>query len=141
MILIDTSVMVEFILPPYDAAAETRQRAAIELFESIERGDTQAIVPEVVLHECFYVLVKRLKTIDEATFIEIFRSILQFSGWNLDALEKEVYFGALKILQTHPKLEFSDAVIAARAEVHDAELATFDQRLAKAFDGTIWTGT
>lgn len=140
MILIDTNFLVEFILPPFDAAAKARQHKATRLFIAIEQGISQAIVPEVVLHECFYVLVQRLKVIDEPTFIEIFRSIFQYPGWRMDSLEMAIFLRALDYLESHPKLEFSDAVIAARADVHDAELATFDQRLAKAFGGTIWIG-
>lgn len=139
MILIDTNYLVDFILPPYDAAAESRHSEAKALLSGIESGTYRTILTEVVLHECFYVLVTRLKAIDVPTFFELFQSILQYRGWQIDADHLAVYLRALDILQAHPRLEFSDSIIAARAEAHGAELATFDKRLAKAYGGPIWT--
>lgn len=140
MILIDTNYLIDFILPPFDANAEARNQKATALMLDIEAGRVGAIIPEVVFHECFHVLVTRLNAIDVATFVDVFQSILQFHGWEFTREELEVYHRALAIVNAYPKLEFSDAVIAARAEAHNAELATFDKRLAKAYGGPIWTG-
>lgn len=139
MILIDTNYLVDFILPPFDVTAESRNQKATVLMLGIEDGRYRAIIPEVVLHECFYVLVAKLQSIDVPTFFDLFQSILQYRGWQLTTEDLDVYLRALAILLAHPKLEFSDAVIAARAEAYGAELATFDKRLAKAYGGPIWT--
>lgn len=139
MILIDTNYLVDFILPPYDAAAESRHSEAKALLSGIESGTYSAILTEVVLHECFYVLVTRLKSIDVPTFSELFQSILQYRGWQIGRDQLTVYLRALEIIQTHPKFELSDSIIAARAEAHDAELATFDTRLAQAYTGRLWS--
>lgn len=139
MILIDTNYLIDFILPPFDASAKSRNHKATALMLGIEDGRYQAIIPEVVLHECFYVLVTKVRAIDVPTFIELFQSILQYRGWQLGADQLAIYLRALNILQAHPKLEFSDSIITARAEAYGAELATFDKRMAKAYAGPIWT--
>ena len=138
MILIDTNYLIDFILPPYDEIAEKRHAKAKSLISGIESGTFQAITPEVVLHECFYVLVMKLQVIDAATFVEIFQSLLQYRGWHMPPDDLAVYRRALEILKIVPRIEYSDAVIAARAEAHEAELATFDRRLAEAYGGPIW---
>ena len=139
MILIDTNYLIDFILPPYDTEAESRHTKAKALLSGIEDGRYRAIMPEVVLHECFYVLVTRLEVIDVATFSELFQSILQYRGWRLGDEETTVYLRALDIVVATPRLELSDALIAARAEYHGAELATFDKRLASAYGGKTWS--
>lgn len=55
--------------------------------------------------------------------------------------EVDVLASALDMLEGNPMLEFSDAVNASRAKAHDAELATFDERLAKAYGGEIWSAS
>lgn len=138
MILVDTNYLIDFILPPIDAAAESRQAAAKSLISGIEQGIYEAFIPEVVLHECFNVLVNRLQSLDANTFVMLFDSILQYAGWRNSPDDISIYRRALEYVQAGPKLEFSDAVIAARAEALGAELATFDKRFAAAFDGPIW---
>lgn len=138
MILIDTNYLIDFILPPFDEIVEQRHIKAKALLAGIESGAHRAIVPEVVLHECFHVLVTRLKVLEVRTFVELFRSILQYRGWRMQDLDVAVYLRALEILRYAPKIELSDSIIAARAEAHGAALATFDRRLAKAYGGPIW---
>lgn len=141
MIVIDTNIILASIRQPVTVADQDHHSRATQLLGQIAAGTTQALVPEIVLHECFYVLVMRDGQLSVDDFCSLFRRFLDWPGWAMGTLEMDIFMHALDIVQAHPKLEFSDAVIAARAEVHDAELATFDQRLAKAFDGTIWTGT
>lgn len=140
MILIDTNYLVDFILPPFDAEGESHSQKAKMLLSGIEAGHYRAIIPEVVFHECFYVLVTRLKVIDVPTFFELFQSILQYRGWHLPEEDLAIYLRALSIVLAEPKLELSDALIAARAEAYGAELATFDSQLAKVYSGNIWKG-
>jgi predicted nucleic acid-binding protein len=44
----------------------------------------------------------------------------------------------LEIFAWEPRLEYSDSLVAARAESLDATLATFDRRLATAYPGAVW---
>lgn len=141
MIVIDTNIILASIRQPVTSADEGHHTQATQLLSQVAAGTVQALVPEVVLHECFYVLVMRDRQLSVEDFSSLFRRFLDWPGWAMRPEELDVFMRALDIVEAHPKLEFSDAVIAARAEVHDAELATFDQRLAKAFDGKIWTAS
>lgn len=140
MILIDTNVVLASIRQPVTPQDVPQHEMATSLFDKISTGETTALISEIVLHECFYVLVMRDKSIATEEFCSLFRRLLTWAGWSLGDQEMNILRSALDILQDFPKLEFSDSVIAARAEFHDAELATFDSRLAKAFTGNMWSG-
>lgn len=140
MIFLDTNVFVDLLLPPADEAGHVRLRTIVALCERIQSGHEKALVSEVVLHESFYVLVLRSKAFTVAEFCEVFRDILSWRGWNIDDREMGIFRSGLDVLEQHPRLEFSDSIIAARAEAYGAELVTSDARLAKAYTGRIWTG-
>lgn len=137
-ILIDTNVILASIMQPVSHQDILNHDIATSLLSKVSTGGKQAIVSEVVLHECYYVLVTRDKRMATEEFCSIFRRFLEWPGWVFSGLEKETFLRALEIVEATPKREFSDAVIAARAEANGAELATFDKRLAKAFGGPIW---
>lgn len=138
LISIDTNVLIAFLVPPSTDLDVAQQTKANAVLEAVSNGTTRAIVSEIVLHESYYVLVMRGEMLSVNEFCEIFRDILSWPGWAIDERELGIYFRGLELVEAHPKLEFSDAVIAARAEHHEAQLATFDRRLAKAYGGTIW---
>lgn len=138
MIFLDTNVVVDYLHSQSSLSDTPRMEAVYGLFADIEAGREKALVSEVVLHECFYVLVMRLKVATVPSFCAAFRDILSWSGWAINVSEMSIFRSALDILEAHPKLEFSDAAIAARAWAHDAKLATFDSRLADAYGGTRW---
>lgn len=138
MILIDTNYFVDIFIEPKNGAMEERRNQVLSLFTMIEKGEVQALVSEIVIHECFYVLTVRLGLYSPVELVKAFRSILSYPGWSITTEEIMILARGLDILESNPKLEFSDAVIAARAEAHSADLATFDRRLAKAYGGPIW---
>lgn len=137
-ISIDTNIFFAFLIPPVSETDTAHHSRAIELLQAVHEERVAGIVSEVVLHESYYVLVMRRKVLTVAEFGLIFQDILTWPGWAIPDSEKGIYLHALDILEENLKLEFSDAVIAARAEAHGAELATFDRRLAEAFGGPIW---
>ena len=59
--------------------------------------------------------------------IEILRDFMALSGLWLPDPDRGFFVRALDLWEEHPKLEFSDAVIAARCEQHDLDLASFDR--------------
>lgn len=138
MILIDTNVILATINEPVTPQDSEHHSRATALLGKVSRGTEQALISEIVLHECFYVLVMRDRRLSVDRFCSIFRRFLEWPGWAMSRNEKEIYVRALDLLEYQPKLEYSDAVIAARAEAHGAVLATFDKRLADTFGGTIW---
>lgn len=138
MIVIDTNVVLASVRKPVNSHDRRHHELATLLLGQIASGSQGAILPEIVMHECFYVLVMRDGDVSVNSFCGLFRRMLAWPGWAMGKSEIGIYIRALDIVDNHPKLEFSDAVIAARAEAHDAELATFDRRLAKAYGGPIW---
>lgn len=136
--MIDTNVVLASLRQPITENDQKHHEKATQLMGEIAAGFTKAIIPEIVLHECFYVLVMRDRDTTVENFCDLMSRMLGWFGWSMGQTETDIYLSALRILQDSPKLEFSDAVIAARAEAHDAELATFDKRLASAFAGPIW---
>lgn len=138
MILIDTNIVLASIRQPVTAQDTKHHNRATQLLGEISLGDTRAIISEIVVHECFYVLVMRDKSITTQEFCSLFRRFLAWEGWSMNEIEHDILRSTLDILEEYPRLEFSDAVIAARAEAHGAVLATFDKRLAKAFGEPIW---
>lgn len=141
MILVDSNILIDLFVQPSDHHGKTRLAVIYPLMRKIEAGEVEAYVPEVVLHECFYVLVLRLRIIEPVEYCRAFASILRFPGWMMSSQELSVYMRAIDILENRPSLRFSDAVIAARAEAYGAELATFDQRLLAIYDGPRWQST
>lgn len=138
MILIDTNVILASIRQPVTDADIQHHERATSLLRDVSLGTVSALIGEIVLHECYYVLVMRDKEIGPEAFCSLFNRMLDWPGWAHSDAEMTIFKSALDFLSDHPKLEFSDAVIAARAEYHDAELATFDRRLAEAYGGQIW---
>jgi predicted nucleic acid-binding protein len=65
--------------------------------------------------------------------------LLRLPGLKFGRGEKRVFLRALEIAAAQPKLEFADAVIAARCEGTELQLATFDEQLAKQPGVTRWT--
>lgn len=139
MIVIDTSVLAELFIVPESSVDQARRDRAQSLFRKIESNITEAILSEVAIHECYYVVVMRKKLYSADAFAALFHSLLHFPGWRMSDSELLIYVRAFDIVSAHPRLEFSDAVIAARAEAHNAELATFDQHLAAIYDGPVWS--
>lgn len=138
MIVIDTNVILASLREPVTSHDERHHRGSTDLLGHIAANSQRAIVPEIVLHECFCVLVMRDRDVSVDAFCSLIRRMLMWPGWAMRKEETAIFVRAVDILQANPKLEFSDAVIAARAEAHGAELATFDRRLAEAFGGPIW---
>lgn len=139
MIAIDTNVFVASFNTPVTDRDVRQHTTANKVLSDISTGSISGVVTEVVLHECYYVMVMRDKTLDNESFCDLFRRVLAWPGWAMPTGELHIFNRALDYLQIEPRLEFSDAVIAARAEAYDAELATFDKGLLAVYDGPIWT--
>lgn len=138
-VLIDTNVVVDYLYSRNTDPLNPLQTRAVSLFTNLELGLQTGILPEVVIHECYLVTVLRNERLSSSEFCGVFDEILSWPCWLMDSFEIGVYGRALDYLDQYPKLEFSDAVIAARAEAWGAELATFDRDLLAVYDGPVWS--
>jgi len=59
--------------------------------------------------------------------VDFVQSVLSFAGMRFDGEQGTIFLRALEIWADHPRLEFSDSVIAARCDRSGHELATFDR--------------
>ncbi|MDQ3541690.1 MAG: type II toxin-antitoxin system VapC family toxin [Chloroflexota bacterium] len=131
MIFLDVNVFLRYLAPSSSPATIVMKEVAQGLFASVRRGELEATTSEVVIHEVCYVLQSashyRMET---ASVVEYLQPLIAMSGMIFPGADKRIYLRALDLLLNHPKLEFSDAVIAARAEWQGVPLATFDEYLA-----------
>ena len=132
MIFLDANIFLRHLVRPATPETERMEAIVSTLFAAIERGDQEATTSEVVLHEVCYVLASKkhyhLSAVDIAAYLI---PMLRMPGLKLGRGEKRLYVRALEIYVANPKLEFADAIIAARCETAGMELATFDEKLAK----------
>jgi predicted nucleic acid-binding protein len=92
-----------------------------------------------VLHEVCWILgAKSRYAVPAHNIVDYMVAILSWPGWVIARHDLRVYFRALEIFAGDPRLEYSDSLVAARAESLDATLATFDRRLANAYPGAVW---
>lgn len=134
MIFLDANVFLRFLVRPTpgDPNGAAHHAVAAGLFTAIEQGGEQATTTEVVLHEVWYVLAsKKHYHLPPADIAAYLAPILRLPGFRLPRGEKRLYLQALEIAVAYPRLEFADAVVAARCERLDVPLATFDEQLAK----------
>lgn len=128
MIFVDANILLRYLTPPTDEVMQVHHQQATALLMAIEAGSVSATTNEVVLHEtCFVLLSPRIYGKSAGEVIEAMRGILRFPGWSFSSSDLALYLRALDLWEEHPKLEFSDAVIAACCEQDDLELASFDR--------------
>lgn len=128
MIFLDANVLLRFLTAPTTEQDVNRKAEAHALLARIDAGELAATTSEVVLHEVSYILTSSRQyrlAASQATIL--IRIILAMKGLEFPADDRAVYIRALDLWEEHPKLEFSDAVIAARCEHGGHELATFDR--------------
>jgi len=128
MIFLDTTVFLRFLVEPVTERDRIRHAQSTSLMGAIKAGSIHATCSEVVIHEVCYVLGSKYQYgMDSADIIERVRSVLSFAGMRFDGEQGVIVLRALEIWSGHPRLEFSDSVIAARCERSGHELATFDR--------------
>jgi len=128
VIFLDSNVFLRYLTPPIDDATRSMQEVAIDLFERVERDALDVTTSEVVLHEVCYILSSpRQYGNAPSAFVPSLASLIAFPGFRFPRGDQALYGRALELYLEQPKLEFSDAVIAARCEAAGHTLATFDR--------------
>lgn len=139
MIFIDTNVLLYTLTGPETPQDQEMRAKSDDLLAQVADGTVRATTNDVVLHEVCWVLGSKTRYGHDAQHIlGIMQAVLNWPGWWFPPGDLKVYQRAIEIFARDPKLEFSDSIIAARAEALNAELATFDSRLAKAYEGPAW---
>lgn len=140
MIFLDTNVLLRILTAPATPRDRVRRTQAISLISRANAGEIQVTFSEVVLHEVSYVLTSsRQYKLTPSQAIPLLRSVLGIGGLILPDNDLEVFHLALDLWERHPKIEFSDAVIAVRCEQDDYELASFDRHFDAITSIKRWT--
>lgn len=139
MIFLDTNIFLRFLAPSTLPSALAMKEEARELFASVRRGEQEVTTSEVVIHEVYFVLQSsRQYGMAASQIVSYLQPLLGLPGMTFPGNDRQIYLQALELLRYCPKLEFSDAVIAVRAQSIGAELATFDEYLASMPFVTRW---
>ncbi|MGH2551004.1 MAG: PIN domain-containing protein [Thermomicrobiales bacterium] len=139
MIFVDTNVFIRYLVEPTTDAGRRHRDSATALLSAVERGEETITTSEVVIHEICYVLGSTLHYgLSAQDIVSYVTPILKLRGFRFPRGDKAVYLRAMEIFAEFPKLEYSDSLIAARAERLGIPLATFDKRLARLPQLTLW---
>jgi predicted nucleic-acid-binding protein len=121
--VVDANVIVRFLVRD----DETLYQRSKVIMTSILEGRQEAIIPDIVIAECVYVL-QRLYKVPRDEISKHLRAILSYPGIVMD---NHTAVAKAFDLYEHHNVSFVDAMCASIALERDCSLATFDARLAK----------
>lgn len=122
-VILDTNALLRFLLNDIPEQADEVEG----LFRRARDGKLHLIVPEIVVFEIHFALLKYYKFPKEEV-IDRLKSIV--SAEFLSVESKEVFLKALKNYQ-NINVSLVDCFLLAKAETERAELFSFDKKLQK----------
>jgi predicted nucleic-acid-binding protein len=90
-------------------------------------GKTTAYIPDSVVAECVYVLLKVYK-VPKPKVCEILTGILSYAG--VSQINREILITNLQLFAEH-KFDVVDAIVHATAKQQDRDVFSFDQDMKK----------
>jgi predicted nucleic acid-binding protein len=121
--LVDANWILRYLLRD-DEALFLR---ASTLLEKVKTGDEKVIIPESVLAECTYILMKAYK-VDRSTIAEKLRDLFDYKGVvnpdRKDLVDALLLFG-------HTNLSIVDCILCAKSKNQNLSLFTFDRNLQR----------
>ncbi|MGH9479920.1 MAG: PIN domain-containing protein [Terriglobales bacterium] len=121
--LLDTNVLLRLLVP--DDAAQAA--AAERLMAACERGEVTAVVTDLVLAECIFVLESFYKR-SRAAITAALLPLISHPG--IETPRRAICIDALERFQ-RSRLHFVDCWLVATATADGLPLATFDRALAR----------
>ena len=121
--LIDANVLLRYLLRD-DPDLYAR---SIQVLEKVRTGEQTAIIPEGVLVECVYVLLK-VYSVERETIADRLIGLLSYRG--IANSDKKVFIQALTFF-ARTKLNMVDCLLWVRALHEEIEIITFDEALEK----------
>jgi len=121
--LIDANVLLRYLLKDDEALF----KKAYELLERVKDGKELIVIPESVLAECVYVLM-RIYKVDRQTIAEKLKMLFLYKG--VVNSDREDLVDSIKLFgQTN--LSIVDCIICAKSMNHKMPILTFDDELRK----------
>jgi predicted nucleic acid-binding protein len=119
----DTNLFLAFLAGP----SHTHHAKAVELFGAVERGELVLVVTPIAVAEITWAAHRTLGW-DRSTTARAMASILDEPG--LVTTDRAIVLRALALIDAHPRLDFTDAWLAASAlGTTQARVASFDRDL------------
>ncbi|MDQ7010717.1 MAG: PIN domain-containing protein [Mariprofundaceae bacterium] len=119
--VVDTNFILRFLLA--DHAQHYRQACAF--MEGVQSGRERAYIPEGVMAECIYVLLKVYKT-PYAEIVGQLSALLDYRGIvgeHVPAMKQALHISLAS------SVSFVDAMVCATARQHGWQTRTFDRKL------------
>jgi len=118
-VLLDTNVIIRFLTRDH----EEHYLKSIEVFKSIESGQTEALLMDFILAEVVYVL-KRIYKHEKEDISSALKKLLLFKHLYTD--NKIVTFEALEIYAKR-NIDFADAMLCAKKNIEGFTIVSFDK--------------
>ncbi len=130
MIYLESNVLIRYFISEAEPHLVRLHRQAASLFESVERGEQEITISEVVLHEVASVLSsRRLYQVPRADVADYLAAFIGLPGLRLARGDQSLFLRAIELFGQHSSISMADALIVARAERQHIPLATFDRAL------------
>ena len=121
--LVDTNVILRYLLKDN----ELLFKKASSLLEKVKGGEEKVVIPESVLAECVYVLL-RIYKVERQIISEKLQGLFSYKGV-VNPDKKEMIYAITLFGKT--QLSIVDCILCARATLNRLELFTFDNELKK----------
>ena len=121
--VLDTNVILRYLLNDHP---QHFQRAQVFMADVIS-GEITVYIPDSVLAECVYVLLKVYK-VPKPKVCEILTGILSYAG--ISHVNREILINSLQLFAEH-KVDVVDAIVHATAQQQDWDVFSFDQDMKK----------
>ena len=131
--LIDANVLLRYLLQDDDALF----KKASALLERVKVGEETVVIPESVLAECVYVLMKVYK-IDRQIISEKLGGLFAYKGI-VNSDKKDLMDSILLFSQT--QLSIVDCIVCSKSINSGMSLFTFDDDLRNAFSKRLRSST
>ena len=121
--LVDANWILRYLLRD-DEALFSKASAVLE---KVRTGDEKVIIPESVLAECVYVLLK-VYQVERSIIADKFRNLFRYKGV-VNPDRKDLIDSLLLFGQTD--LSIVDCILCTKSRNHNLPLFTFDRKLQK----------
>lgn len=122
-LIIDTNILLRFLLRDVPHQAEEAKK----VFKQAEKGEVELIIPQIVIFEIVFQLIKLYK-FEKNKVIEAIKIILKTDYFEVQ--DNEVFQGSLKKFKL-ANISFADCFISSYSEKQKGEVFTFDKKLKK----------
>ena len=121
--VLDTNVILRFLLNDHPAHFQLAQ----VFMSDVISGKITVYIPDSVLAECVYVLLKVYK-VPKPKACEVLTGILSYPG--ISQLNREILINSLQLFAAH-NVDIVDAIVHATAKQQDWDVFSFDQDMRK----------